>query len=87
MKKTAKTRRRGLPKPLERRLEELEHAKESLMATAAELQTAVDALTASVARVAAEVAALKSAPPVIEQAQFDANTQAITDASKALDAL
>lgn len=60
------------------------------MATAAELQTAVDSLTAAVEKVSAEVATLKAAPPVVqnvEQAQLDANTQAISDATKALDAL
>lgn len=57
---------------------------------AADLQTAVDTLTAAVAKVSAEVAALNNAPPVVqnvEQAQLDANTQAITDANTALNAL
>lgn len=99
MKKTkdidAKPRsRKRPPKPWEsfewERIESLEYAKDKLMATAAELQTAVDALTASVAKVAAEVAALKAVPPVVqnvEQTQLDANTAAITDATNVLDAV
>jgi hypothetical protein len=61
-----------------------------LMSTAAEQQAAVDALTAAVAKVAAEVAALKAVPPVVqnvEQAQLDANIAAITSATETLKAL
>lgn len=60
------------------------------MATAAELQSAIDALKVAVDHVAAEVADLKSAPaptPVIDQAQLDATTQAVTDATTRLNAL
>jgi cell division protein FtsB len=70
-----------------RRIEELEQRTDRLQMTAADLQTAVDALTATVAKVSAEVAVLKSAQPVIEQAQLDANTQAVVDANTALNAL
>ncbi len=73
-----------------KRIEALEQKVEGLTVTAADLQTAVDALTASVAKVSTEVAALKAAPPVVqnvEQAQLDANTKAITDATTALNAL
>lgn len=89
-----KPRRERPKKPWElfewERIEDLEKAKDYLMSTAAELQTAVDTLTAAVAKVSAEVAALKNAPPVaqnVEQAQLDANTQAITEANTALNAL
>lgn len=60
------------------------------MSTAADLQTAVDALTAAVAKVSAEVAALKATPPVVqnvEQEQLDANVAAITAANTTLDSL
>ena len=60
------------------------------MSTAADLQTAVDALTAAVAKVSAEVAALKATPPPVQnvvQAQLDANTEAITTATTALESL
>ncbi len=60
------------------------------MAIAAELQTAVDALTAAVAKVSAEVEALKNAPPtpqLVEQAQLDANTAAVTEAAATLNNL
>lgn len=60
------------------------------MATAADLQTAVDALTAAVTKVSADVAALKAAEPpapLITQEQLDANTLAVTDATSALAAL
>lgn len=71
---------------LERELHELRKT----MATAAELQSAVDALTAAVARVQAEVTELKSRPPVaqnVEQAQLDANTDAVTAATATLNGL
>src|SRR5579862_8498564 len=78
--------------PKERRAPRLNVHKElrNLMSTAADLQAAVDALTAAVQKVSDEVKALKSAPPVVqnvEQAQLDANTQAITDATTALNGL
>jgi hypothetical protein len=62
----------------------------TLMSTAADLQTAVDALTAAVAKVSAEVAALKATPPPVQnvvQAQLDANTADITAATATLTAL
>ena len=68
----------------------LEHELEILMSTAAELQTAVDALVAAVAKVKAEVEALKAQPPVVqnvEQAQLDSTTQALTQATEALNSL
>lgn len=49
-----------------------------------------DALTAAVARVQAEVIELKSRPPVaqnVEQAQLDANTDAVTGATATLNGL
>ena len=58
--------------------------------TAADLQAAVDTLTAAVSKVSAEVAALKAIPPVVqnvEQAQLDANTTAITAATATLNAM
>lgn len=89
-----KPRRERPKKPWElfewERIEALERELRIVKMTAADLQTAVDALVASVAKVSAEVAALKNAPPVaqnVEQAQLDANTQAITDANTALNAL
>ena len=72
------------------RMTEQEQKTRTLMATAAELQTAVDNLTAAVAKVSADIALLKAAPPVVqnvEQAQLDANTTAIADSVKALNAL
>lgn len=59
------------------------------MSTAADHQAAIDALTAAVAKVADAVHALEARPAVqnIEQAQLDANTVAITDATSVLDAL
>ena len=61
-----------------------------VMSTAADLQASVDALTAAVAKVSAEVAALKATPPVVqnvEQDQLDANVAAITAANTTLDSL
>ena len=58
--------------------------------TAADLQAAVDTLTAAVSKVSAEVAALKAIPPVaqnVEQTQLDANTAAITAATATLNAV
>ena len=54
------------------------------MATAADLQTAVDALTTAVTVVQAEIAALKAAPALISQAQLDANTATVSAAASAL---
>jgi phage host-nuclease inhibitor protein Gam len=69
---------------------DVEREVRNLMSTAADQQAAVDALTAAVAKVSAEVAALKAVPPVVqnvEQAQLDANTEAITSATETLKAL
>ena len=56
--------------------------------TAADLQTAVEALQAAVVKIQAEIADLKNQPPpLIDQAQLDATTQAVTDAATTLQGL
>jgi hypothetical protein len=79
------------PKPLNHHHPlDLDKEVRRLMSTAAEHQAAIDALTAAVAKVTAEVTALKAVPPVVqnvEQAQLDANTAAITSATEKLNAL
>ena len=60
---------------------------EVLMADAAALKTAIDNLTAAVAKVAAEVAALKAQQPLIDQASLDADTAAVQAAADALNAV
>ena len=60
------------------------------MATEADEKTALAALNDAVTRIAAEVTALKSAPPVVqnvEQADLDSNVAAITTATSTLNAL
>ena len=58
------------------------------MAGAAELQSAVDALKASVAKVVADVTALKAASAAaVPQAQVDAVIADVTKATSDLDAL
>lgn len=61
-----------------------------LMATVADLKTSVDNLTAAVAKVAADVAALKAMPPVVQnvdQADLDATVAAVAAATASLAAL
>jgi hypothetical protein len=61
---------------------------EGLMATAADLKTAIDNLTAAVAKVQAEITALKNAPaPLIDQPTLDADTAAVQAQADALNAL
>ena len=77
-------------KHLEHVYNRLHERLEKLTMTAADLQAAVDTLTAAVSKVSAEVAALKAIPPVVqnvEQAQLDANTAAITAATATLNAM
>lgn len=72
------------------RIEALEKEIRRLMATEADEKTAIAALNDAVAKVTADVAALKAAPPVVqnvEQADLDANVAAITDATAKLNAL
>ncbi len=61
------------------------------MADAASIKASIDALTAAVAKVAAEVAALKNAPPppppIIDQASLDAAGTAIDAATTTLTGL
>ncbi len=60
---------------------------ERLTMTAADQQTAIDALKAAVTKVAAEVAALKAAEPIITQAQLDANVADLQAATTTLEGL
>ncbi len=55
--------------------------------TAADQQTAIDALKAAVTKVAADVAALKAAEPIITQAQLDANVADLQAATATLQGL
>lgn len=58
-----------------------------LMSTVADLKTSIDALTAAVTKVAADVAALKAAPPPaqnVDQADLDAAVAGVNDATSAL---
>jgi len=71
---------------IDRKLHHLEHAREHLMATVADLQASIEALKTVVAKVQAEVADLK-AKPSIEQTQVDANTADINAAVDTLGAL
>ena len=60
---------------------------ERLIMTAADQQASIDALKAAVTKVAAEVAALKAAEPIITQAQLDANVADINAATATLQGL
>ena len=58
------------------------------MADSAALKASIDALTAAVAKVAAEVAALKTQPPpVLDQAQLDETVTSVQAAADALNGL
>jgi predicted nucleic acid-binding Zn-ribbon protein len=57
---------------------------EQITMTAADLQTALDSLKAAVAKVTAEVAALKATPATIDQATLDATVAAVQDATTTL---
>lgn len=62
------------------------------MATATDLQAAVDALKTQVTRVTAEIAELKAQvvpapPPLIDQAQLDATTADLASAAETLQGL
>lgn len=58
------------------------------MADSAALKASIDALTAAVAKVAAEVAALKNQPPpVLDQAQLDETVSSVQGAADALNGL
>ena len=65
----------------------LRKEQERLTMTAADQQTAIDALKAAVTKVAAEVAALKAAEPIITQAQLDANVADLQAATATLQGL
>ena len=89
-----KVDRRAKSPTLLARVKFLEHAVhhqhkhlERLAMTAADLQTAVDALTAAVTKVQTEVTTLKNTPALITQEQLDANTAAVTAATATLSAL
>jgi tetrahydromethanopterin S-methyltransferase subunit B len=89
-----KTERRCKPVTMLERVQQLEHTvnnlhrhQERLIMTAQDLQTAIDGLTAVVAKVAADVAALKATPALITQEQLDKATADVTAANTALGAL
>ncbi len=71
----------------------LEQIGAHIMSTNADLKTSIDTLTANVAKVAADVAALKNAPPAppvvqnVEQADLDAAVTAIDAANTTLSTL
>lgn len=83
------------------RIEALEQEIRRLMATSGDQQTVVDKIAADVVTVTskvaalndqvstltAEVAALKAVPPVVEQAQLDANVASLNDSAAKLEAL
>jgi hypothetical protein len=58
-----------------------------LMMTAADLKTAIDNLTAAVAKVEAEVTALKSQQALIDQPMLDADVAAVQAAADKLNAV
>lgn len=84
-----------------KRIEELEQKVERLMGTSADQQAVVDkvaadvvtvsakvgSLTSQVADLTAQVAALQAAPPVLDQAQLDANVASLNDSASKLEAL